>query len=251
VWGPLIQVDDVGAALLPRLLPFAFAAVETSPGNYQAWLALGSGTTEDGRRAVRDRLLQKFKAEGETANGGAYNAVRLPGSLNVKEKYMAALGHYPRVRLVHVAPGRTASPPELERAGLLAPVAPPAPRPVVPRDVSARLPSGWPDLARYKSLKWKADENRPDRSSAEAAWVGAAWRMGWPESMIVAQLERITEKGRAGATTTAQRPSATSSATCSRNPTRARRLGARGWRYESRSSFLSPAGVGRQARARR
>lgn len=197
VWGgAIIQVDDASHALMARLLPFSFYACETSPGSYQVWLALAPEIGEEGRKAVRERLLRMFKSmEGETANGGAFNAVRLAGSLNAKQKYRQSFGEFPRVKLLHVALGRLTSSLELEHAGLLAP---PLPKPAAPAasPFAGKLPSGWPDIREYRARKWKAGENRPDRSSAEAAWVGAAYRLGWPEHMIVAELERITEKGR-------------------------------------------------------
>jgi hypothetical protein len=195
--GALIQVDDCSPELAERLRPFAFAVIETSPDNFQVWIALAPETGEARRKAVRDRLLRKFKESGETANGGAYNAVRLPGSLNCKQKYLDALGEFPRVRLSHVAEGRTVTPEELEAAGWLA--APPAP--VEPgkvlRFTTSKLPAGrMPDLNDYLARKWKADENRPDRSSAEMAWACACLRKGFPDYAVEDELRRITLKGR-------------------------------------------------------
>lgn len=196
--GALIQVDDATPEQLARLLPFCLFVAETSPGSFQPWLALRPDIGDEARKDTRERLLRLINPEKrkDAANVGAGGAVRMAGTLCTKHKHRERFGEFPRVRLIHAAPGLVCTPPELERAGLLAPVIALAPWPEVPPDVAGRLPSGWPDLNRYKALKWVSGDNRPDRSSAEAAWVGAAWRLGWPESLIVRELERITEKGR-------------------------------------------------------
>jgi hypothetical protein len=36
----LIQLDDLDEATVQRLRPAAFLALRTSPGNYQAWMAV-------------------------------------------------------------------------------------------------------------------------------------------------------------------------------------------------------------------
>jgi len=185
--GRLIQVDDCTADVMRRLLPFAFLAVETSPGNFQVWLALSHELTDEARRDVRGRLLRKFKERGEGANGGAYNSLRLPGCLNVKEKYQKALGHHPRVLLTHTAPGRICSPLELEQAGLLAapveraqPLAPPT---------TSKLPAGaLPDYQAYLT------DAGGDRSRADIRWSMAALGMGFPAYVVEQHLETLSGK---------------------------------------------------------
>jgi hypothetical protein len=194
--GALIQVDDCPPETHALLQPFSFLTVETSPGSFQAWLALSPETDEEERKSVRDRLLRTLKATG--ANGGAFNSVRLPGALNAKEKYKATLGEYPRVRLVSVAYGRIVTPLELERAGLLAPA---EEKPTVkaapsPRYTSSSLPDHFPDFNEYLSRKWLSNENRPDRSSAEMAWCCAALGKGFPPHMVEDELRRVSLKAK-------------------------------------------------------
>jgi hypothetical protein len=190
--GVLIQIDDCSAEVLARLRSFSFVGIETSVGSFQPWLALPKGTSENERLAVRERLLRQLKDTG--ANGGAFNSVRFPGSLNVKEKYKAALGEYPRVRLVYTSPGRIVTPLELDHAGLLAPVQQ-KPKIEPTRYTSPNLPTHWPDFNGHLQRKWIDSENRPDRSSAEISWCMAALRMGWPRHMVVSELERLSLKG--------------------------------------------------------
>jgi len=185
--GRLVQIDDCTREVMERLLSFAFLAVETSPENFQVWLALSSDLSDEARKDVRARLLQKFKEKKESANGGAYNSLRLPGCLNVKEKYLRSLGHYPRVALTHVELGRICSPLELEQAGLLAapieklqPLAPPS---------TSKLPTGaLPDYQGYLA------DAGGDRSRADIRWSMAALGAGFPSYMVVAQLETMSGK---------------------------------------------------------
>ena len=185
--GRLIQVDDCTREVMERLLPFAFLAVETSPENFQTWLALSPDITDEARKDVRGRLLRKFAENGEGANGGAYNSLRLPGCLNAKEKYQKSLGSFPRVALTHVELGRICSPLELEQAGLLAapieklqPLAPPS---------TSKLPTGaLPDYQGYLA------DAGGDRSRADIRWSMAALGMGFPSYVVVAHLESQSGK---------------------------------------------------------
>lgn len=188
VWGgSIVQTDDCTREVMERLLPFSFFVAETSPENFQAWIALPPDLADDSRRDVRERLLRRFKERGEGANGGANGAVRLPGTLNAKMKYRQSLGHFPRVALTHVELGRIATPLELEQAGLLAA---PVERPklsVAPS--SAKLPSGsMPD---YQSHLVAAGG---DRSRADIRWSMAALGAGFPPHMVVGQLEAMSGK---------------------------------------------------------
>ena len=47
-----IQLDDLKADQLPRLAPAVFLTLETSPGNFQAWLALAGREDKDFARRV-------------------------------------------------------------------------------------------------------------------------------------------------------------------------------------------------------
>ena len=73
-----IQLDDLKADKLARLAPAVFLILETSPGNFQAWLALAGDEDKDFARRLR---------KGTGADTTASGATRVAGSLNFKDKY--------------------------------------------------------------------------------------------------------------------------------------------------------------------
>jgi len=198
--GMIVQVDDCDSEVAEKLRPFAFLVIETSPGNFQVWLALPLDFTDAARQELRERLLRRLnpKKDRKLPNGGAFNSLRLPGSINAKQKYVEKYGSFPRVRLIHAALGRIVAPLELENAGLLAPVEKSQPVKAANHPAASKLPSYWPDFDEYLQRHWKEDENRPDRSSGEEAWVCACARVGWPRHLIIEQLSRLSlkQKGR-------------------------------------------------------
>ncbi len=112
----VIQVDDCDEAVWRRLMPWSFLTVRTSPGSYQAWLC--AAEPEHGAE-IRERLLRALADT--SANGGAYGALRWPGSRNCKPNRRAADGGFPLVSTTSVARGRVVRMTQLEGAGLLAP----------------------------------------------------------------------------------------------------------------------------------
>ena len=80
-----IQLDDLKADQLPRVAPAVFLTLETSPGNFQAWLALPGSEDKDFARRLR---------KGTGADATASGATRVAGSLNFKDKYAP---DFPRV----------------------------------------------------------------------------------------------------------------------------------------------------------
>jgi hypothetical protein len=91
-----IQLDDLNADQLPPLAASAFLTLETSPGNFQAWLALPGAEDKDFARRLR-------KGADTTASG----ATRVAGSLNFKDKYAP---DFPRVTIREAQSGRMTNP---------------------------------------------------------------------------------------------------------------------------------------------
>ena len=85
-----IQLDDLNAEKLPALAPAVFLTLETSPGNFQAWVALST---------LRDKDFARRLRKGTGADPTASGATRIAGSLNFKDKYAPA---FPRVA-IHTA----------------------------------------------------------------------------------------------------------------------------------------------------
>ena len=82
-----LQLDDLAADRLPAIAPAVFLALETSPGNFQAWLALPGSEDKEFARRVR---------RGTGADATASGATRVAGSLNFKDKYAP---DFPRVQI--------------------------------------------------------------------------------------------------------------------------------------------------------
>ncbi len=186
----LLQLDDCPAEVLALVEPFTFIHFATSPGSAQAWIALADDLTPEQYDGLRRRLLKRLEPTG--ANGGAYGALRWPGSLNRKPKRRYPDGESPRVQLLRAAYGRRASAAEQEAAGLLAP---PRPKPSseAARAIRGRFPGAdeWPDMAQYLV------ETGGDRSRAESKWAVRALSLGHPRAAVEAELIRIG--GKAGA----------------------------------------------------
>lgn len=98
-----ILIDDMDRASLQRLLDDGYkpaAALESSPGNYQAIITIPKlGTSHD--REVGNRLTEFLNREyGDPKLSGAIHPHRAPGYQNRKPQHQREDGSYPEVRLV-------------------------------------------------------------------------------------------------------------------------------------------------------
>jgi RepB DNA-primase from phage plasmid len=125
----LIQLDDLDREALGRVAPVSFLELETSPGNYQAWVAVTDADETTGRR-LRIRTGSDLTASG---------AARLAGTLNIKPKYEGA---FPTVELFASAPGATCTRADLAERELLAALPEEAPSPP-PCSYGAYAPSNF------------------------------------------------------------------------------------------------------------
>src|SRR5262249_43386960 len=80
----LIQLDGLSEGAAARMRPMSFLLLRTSPGSYQAWVAVSDADAGFGRR------LRQGAGADLTASG----ATRISGSLNIKKKYAP---DFPRV----------------------------------------------------------------------------------------------------------------------------------------------------------
>ena len=197
-----IQLDDLKADTLARLAPAVFLILKTSPANFQAWIATGGAEDKDFARRLR---------KGTGADATASGATRVAGSLNFKDKYAP---DFPRVLIEQAQHGRTATPAELERLGLVA--APEvASRPPLPptRPRSIARARQWPDYARcVKGAPLNSDESGPDISRADFVWCMTAIDWGWSAEDTAARLmehsRKAQENGEAYAARTASNAAA-------------------------------------------
>ena len=181
----LIQLDDLSASQLDRVRRFSFLVLETSPENFQAWVAVTDASTETIRRVK--------KAAGADLN--ASGATRLAGSYNFKSKYAP---NYPRVRLHSIAPLHAVTPGELDRAGLIAPEehTPRAPR-HAPTYRRRHCVLVWPSYARcLADAPGARNHEGKDRSAADFNFCLISIDRGWSVEATANQLMAESEKAK-------------------------------------------------------
>lgn len=185
-----IQLDDLSASALERVGGLAFLTLATSPGNHQAWIAVGdlAGTPRD---EAKDFVRRVKKGIGDKSASGA---VRLAGTQNFKVRYYP---DFPVVELVEGMPGRLVTTQQLEGQGLVAPAEPapssPARDPSPPFRVSRnRRPEIWPSYQRCLDGVPAARNHRGnDRSTADFVWCLTAIDWGFS---VEATAERLLEE---------------------------------------------------------
>jgi RepB DNA-primase from phage plasmid len=182
----LLQLDD----LKPHQLPAAaFVTLETSPGNYQAWLALPGKLDKEFASRVR---------KGAGADIGASGATRIPGSLNFKPEHAPAKTgrpHYPRVTITEARRGQITSAAELEQLGLVA--AKEHFTALSPARFEADHLRQWPD---YQYNLDRARPNKtgdgPDLSGVDFVWCMTAATWGFDVNDTAEKLLELSEHAR-------------------------------------------------------
>ena len=180
-----IQLDDLSAAAVERVQEVAFLGLETSPRNYQAWVAMPATEADEDLA----RRLRKGVGADPTASG----ATRIAGSLNSKAKYAP---NFPRVEITHSAPGLMARKEKLAQLGLL----PEEPRAPTRNAAPARTLPGarkWPSYQRcIEGAPTTHGNTGPDRSRADYLWCRIAAQWGWSTAAIAEQLMMESSKAR-------------------------------------------------------
>jgi hypothetical protein len=101
----LSMVDDLTADAVSTMRQAGFnpaVIVETSPGNFQAWLKHGERLSKEVSTAAARALAEKFGGDCGAADWRHFG--RLAGFCNRKAKYLdASTGLYPFVRLIEAA----------------------------------------------------------------------------------------------------------------------------------------------------
>ena len=178
LYGVLAQLDDLYRAKLERVCSWAFLSLQTSPGNYQAWLAIEGADDSFVRRLVR----------GIGVDWNASRAVRLAGSLNFKPKYAP---DFPEIRIVDRCTGLRAKPADLEH--LLAPL--PAAASTRPAQLAGR-PRRFPDYQRCFNGAPRKPDGTPNRSKADYLWCRISLQWGFSIYETAAELVNVSEKAR-------------------------------------------------------
>src|SRR5579871_1496169 len=199
-----IQLDDLKKDALQRVESVSFLGLETSPGNYQAWVAMpacDAGGEDFARR------LRKGAGADPTASG----ATRIAGSLNFKDKYAP---DFPRVEITYCALGLLVSKDQLTALEL---VAAPEAAPASPFRVSPARPGPgrrkWPSYAKcLQGAPPNHGNTGPDVSRADFTWCMTAIDWGWSIEDTTARLmeesAKAQENGEKYALLTAQNAAA-------------------------------------------
>jgi hypothetical protein len=174
----LVQLDDLDRERARRIAPHGFLVLQTSPGNFQVWVAVN-----DPPAGLALRLKRGIGAD-PTASG----ATRIAGSLNFKTKYQP---DFPRVEIAHMNTGNATTAGALDRAGFVAPP-PQQPPASVPRK---SVPQRWPDYQQaLRGAPLRLDGSGLDRSLADFFWCKWAAERGWDIEGIANKLVQVSEK---------------------------------------------------------
>jgi len=179
-----IQLDDLTAEAMQRVRAVSFLGLETSPRNYQAWIAMQQADVDFIRRL----------REGTGADLTASGATRVAGSFNFKDKYAP---NSPRVGIDYSAPGLLARKEELAQLGLVAGAGGSAKDHSVqpcPRRPRAKR---WPSYQRcVEGAPATRDGSRPDISRADFTWCMIAIDWGWSIEETASRLQEESAKAR-------------------------------------------------------
>jgi hypothetical protein len=174
----LVQLDDLGGAMLERLRAAAFLILATSVGNHQAWVAVQERTDGCARR------LRQASGADPSASG----ATRVAGSVNFKGKYAP---DFPTVHILEGTPQHTVTEVQLEALGLVAgpgsmAVSHPA------RIVSDQYVKQWPSYERcLQNAPCAHGSDRADVSRADFTFCLLAIDWGWS---VAATCQRLLQK---------------------------------------------------------
>jgi hypothetical protein len=179
-----LQLDDLTADKLPPLAPAVFLILETSRGNFQAWLAMPGKEDKDFARRLR---------RGTGADATASGATRISGSVNFKEKYAPT---FPRVRIREARAGHLTNVAELEQLGLVAPPEELPPLRVAPARLAGNRQS--PSYATaLDGAPLDSEGGGPDRSRADFVWCMTAITWGFTVDETAERLMEESTKARA------------------------------------------------------
>src|ERR1035441_947131 len=185
-----VQLDDLMPEQLDRLREAACIIHATSPGNYQAWIAVAG--VPEGKERFKEFTRRVRKAVGGN-DKSASHATRVAGTENFKLKYSPA---FPTVSIVETHPGRVMTPEQLEELGLLAKAAPikaTALKFTRRCENSYGRSQWWPSYERALAGAPQGHDG-PDRSRADFWFSYLALQRGWGAEETEAKLLEVDRK---------------------------------------------------------
>ncbi len=199
--GAFIQIDDCRDDERQLLEPFSFLEAETSPGNFQSWIALDPATDDAARKLVRERLLTGALL-GTSANAAPGGAMRWIGSLNCKREHERADGSFPRVELRALHFSRIATVEQLEQAGLLAPpcdslsFTTASSGQICPLPLRKSADGKEPSYQRCEQSVKHSRTGKIDRSGVDALFAVTCFDWGIGFDRVVSLLKEYSEKAK-------------------------------------------------------
>ncbi len=187
--GSYTLLDDLPTATLPRLTAEGYppaAVIETSPGNFQAWLRHMQPLPRELGTLAAKTLAAQFGADGSAADWRRFG--RAPGFTNRKPQHRNAQGLYPFARLIsHFGqPFPAAEPFRLQLAMLQ--------EKAEQQRTATRIRFAYPPLRHTNAVTLAHFRTSPRYTgrpaAADMAFSIAAYAQGWPEPDIAAALSR-------------------------------------------------------------
>jgi RepB DNA-primase from phage plasmid len=188
-----VQLDDLAPEQLDKVRDAACIIHATSPGNYQAWIAVAGAP--EGKEQLKEFTRRVRNAVGRY-DKSASGATRVAGTENFKLKY---LPRYPTITIVETHPGRVMSPEELESMELLS-AAPERSQAAEVKftDFVPRRSGAKRELPNYEECLARAGPNQagtgPDRSTADFWWCYFALREGFSKAETEAKLVEVSPR---------------------------------------------------------
>jgi hypothetical protein len=190
-----VQLDDLAPEQLDKVRDAACIIHATSPGNYQAWIAV-TGAPE-GKEQLKEFTRRVRKAVGGS-DKSASGATRVAGTENFKLKYAP---NYPMVTIVETHPGRVMTPAQLASMSLLSAEVEPAKTANLKYTDTVRSRSRgqgqWPS---YEESLARASRNQegtgPDRSTADFWWCYFALKEGFSKAETEEKLKQVSARTR-------------------------------------------------------
>ncbi len=179
-------LDDLNRSILARLVADGFApcaVIETSPGNFQAWLKHAQVLSKPLSSFAARTLAVRYGADTSAADWRRFG--RLPGLTNRKPIHRNPAGHFPLVRLIG-STGKTYARAETFPSEVFTLYEQQEQERSIRRLSFQPLPrtSYSLTLSRFRNAIKYA--NRP--AAADMAFSIAAFAIGWPEHQIAAAL---------------------------------------------------------------
>jgi hypothetical protein len=177
----LAQLDDLSPSALKKIQNYCFITLETSPNNYQAWIAIEGGDIQSARRLRTDL----------NADRGASGAVRLAGSRNFKPKHQQI--NYPQIKVIDKEPGLITDVQQLEEENVLNSQ---APRVNLMRPNNRSAPRTMPNYDNFMERAHLNSKGQIDRSRVDFAYSTTALRRGFSREEVRSVLLKSSSKAR-------------------------------------------------------